>query len=249
MKLISCHNGQLFTSLHGEAQPGAAEKVVPTGLEALDQIAPEGGLARGAVHELLWRPEHAAPRFAALTFATHPNTSADATGSQNTKVMIWCDPTGDVYPPAIAAAGVPLNRLYLLRPKKREDLIWSIAECLRCKGVGVTIAPIDRLSRIEARRLQLAAEQGGGMGLLMRPMIATRAGLQVPAVYAAATRWLVSPIPGLRSIQRWRVELLHGHGGRVGSSFILEHSHFSNRVRTLEKLPDQPKETAAPTGA
>jgi len=55
---------------------------------------------------------------------------------------------------------------------------------MRCKGVGATIAQIDKLSRIEARRLQLATEQGGGIGLLLRKMD------RHASIYAAATRWL-----------------------------------------------------------
>ena len=117
--------------------------------------------------------------------------------------IIYCDDTRNLYPPAIANSGIPLDHLYLLRPEKPADRIWAITECLRCPGVAATIANVERLSRIEARRLQLAAERGGGMGLLLRPMIRTRRGFEAPPIYAAATRWLVAPAPGERTVQRW----------------------------------------------
>ena len=81
------------------------------------------------------------------------------------------------------------------------------------------------------------------MGLLLRPMIATRTGFQAPPIYAAATRWLIEPAPGERTVQRWKVQLIHGHGGRVGKTVILEHSRETNLVRAVEKLADRPLET------
>ena len=94
----------------------------------------------------------------------------------------------------------------------------------------------------------LAAERGGGIGLLMRSMIATRDGAEAPQVYAAATRWVVEPVAGERTVQRWSVKLIHGHGGRVGETVILEHSRETNLVRAVKKLADRPMETGVRTG-
>jgi len=98
-------------------------------------------------------------------------------------------------------------------------------------AVVAEMKPGQRLSRLEARRLQLSAERGGGVGLLLRPW-----GNRLSAEHAAATRWLVRPAPGERTVQRWKVQLVHGHGGRVGGVVILEHSRETNRVRAVEKL-------------
>jgi protein ImuA len=238
VKLISCQNGRILTSLKSEETFAASDKIVPTRLDALDEIAPEGGFEQGAIHEILSSPEHGTARTFALNLArTIPEKGA----------IIWCDDTSDLYPPAIASSGIPLDRLYLLRPEKRDDLIWAITECLRCKGVAVTIAQVNHLSRIEARRLQLAAERGGGMGLLLRPMLQIRGEVQAPQVYAAATRWLVEPAQGERTVQRWNVQLIHGHGGRVGKPVILEHNRETNLMRAVEKLADRPVETLVRT--
>ena len=161
--------------------------------------------------------------------------------------IIYCDDTRNLYPPAIANSGIPLDHLYLLRPEKPADRIWAITECLRCPGVAATIANVERLSRIEARRLQLAAERGGGMGLLLRPMIRTRRGFEALPIYAAATRWLVAPAPGERTVQRWTIKLIHGHSGRVGETVVLEHSRETNRIRAIEKPADRPVATIART--
>src|SRR6202012_3453813 len=117
--------------------------------------------------------------------------------------------------------------LFLLRPKTEKDLVWAVSECLRCKGVSAVVAAPPRLSRIEARRMQLSAERGGGVGLLMRHATSSGKPARTAKIYAAATRWLLRPEPGGATYQRWSVQLLHGHGGRLTQRVILESSRES----------------------
>jgi len=240
MKLITCQGGRLLTlsEMLGDvdASSGAGRHVISaapnvlsfiTGLPALDALAPGGAFRRGAVHEILSDPEEGTPLFFAMVLAR---------ATHGAGALVWCDPGHEIYPPALAAQGIDLDRLFLLQPRTPAEQTWAVGECLKCKGVAAVVAamkPAQRLSRLEARRLQLAAERGGGVGLLLRP-----AG-KVSAEHAAATRWLVRPAPGERTVQRWEVQLVHGHGGRVGGVVILEHSRETNRVRAAEKLADR----------
>jgi hypothetical protein len=148
-----------------------------TGLKALDEIAPKAAFQGGAVHELLWPRQSTYPKSLALLLAK--------AAQKNGGAIAWSDPERELHLPALSAAGINLRNLVLLRCANRADQLWALAECLRCRGVGATVAFIQRLSQIEARRLQLAAERGGGVGLFMRP--------DAPGIsntYAAATRWL-----------------------------------------------------------
>ena len=134
---------------------------------------------------------------------------------------------------------LPLSRLFLLHVNDPRNQMWAICECLRSKGVAATIAAPRRLSRIEARRLQLAAECGKGVGILIRQVDSSQQ-------YAAATRWLVQPSPGDQAVQRWSVKLIHGHGGQVGKSIILEVSRDSFdpvHVRAIDPMADRPDQT------
>ena len=253
MQLISCHAGRLLT-LNATARPGRNDDVLSTDLPALDALAPGGGLARGVVHEFLSDPADGTPLF--VTMVTlgvqsggvtewwsggvgenpphHPTTPPPL----HPPAIVWCDPQRRLYPPALAAHGISLERLFLLRPRNNAEQTWAVAECLRCKGVAAVVAPVDYpLSRVEARRLQLAAERGGGVGLLLRPSG------KVSSEHAAATRWLVRPVPGGRTAQRWSVQLVHGHGGRVGQAVILEYSRETNSVRAVEELAGGQAET------
>jgi hypothetical protein len=159
-------------------------------------------------------------------------------GAARATPIIWCDTHNELYPPALAAHGISLEQLFLLHPRQ-TDQTWAIAECLRCKGVSVVVATIPRLSRIEARRLQLSAETGGGVGIFLR---SAGAG---DDVYAAATRWLVRPAPAERTIQRWAIQLIHGHGGQLGHTVTLEHCRENNLVRTTVELADRSDVEAA----
>jgi protein ImuA len=251
MQLVSCHDGKLIkvdsTGLGGLAP----ERSFATGLKALDALLPGGAWARGVVHEVLWEKSDARPLFfagwvaraasAATTSSNAHGTRSVGSDSSNARV-VWCDPQKEIYPPALAALGIPLEQLFLLRPKTGEEEIWAIAECLGCRGVGVTVAQPPPLSRVEARRLQLAAERGGGVGILIRPH-ATAASQH----HAAATRWLVRPARGERTVQRWTVELIYGHGGLLHKPIYLECSRDgwreqTDRVRAVDRLADRPGE-------
>jgi protein ImuA len=232
MRLITCHKGQL-RELASAALPGDGGRAFVTGLAGIDALLPGGGLAGAAVHEIL----SPAGEGLAVTFALL--VAGAAMGKTNSNagvrgVIVWSDPGRTLHAPGLAAAGTPLEALYLIRPTTGADEVWAVGECLRCKGVAAVIAAPPRLTRIQARRLQLAAEAGGGVGILLRP-----AGAEV---YAAATRWLVEPARGERTIQRWKVQLIHGHGGRLGRPVFLEKHRETNTLRAVEQLADRPGE-------
>jgi hypothetical protein len=222
MKWVMCHQGKL--QLDGESRSDA---VAPG--EAWDLWEGREPAPRRRVHELLFDPAagHTPPMFPALLLA---RSASDGT-------TIWCDPERIVYPPALHLAGIPVDRLCLLRPRP-ADVVWAIGECLQCRGVRAVVGTLpSRLTRAEVRRLQLAAERGNGIGLFLRPV--------GPGsdIYAAATRWLIAPAPGERDVQRWSVRLVHGHGRHLGQSFLLEKrrgSDQTNLVRLAPPLADRP---------
>jgi protein ImuA len=242
MQVITCHRGKLQTVT--ETYLASKNTGFRTGFPAIDHLLPGGVFAKGAIHELLSQPGQPRPLFFATLLARtamlvkdkETRRPGDKERATEGRVGVWCDPQGQIYPPAVAAAGIPLEQLLFLRPRTPADQIWAVAECLRCRGVSVTLAQLGRLSRIETRKLQLAAEAGGGVGLLLRPFGS------ISSEYAAATRWLVEPSPGERTVQRWRLQLIHGHGGRVGQSVILEACRETNLVRAVETMGDRSDE-------
>jgi protein ImuA len=211
--------------------PARQRPLFRTGLDAMDDLAPGGGLRSGAIHELLFDSPAPPPQFLALLLARAAQTAGGG-------VVVWSDPQRRLHPPAAVNAGLDPRRLILLRPRNPIQEISALAECLRCQGVSATVTSLNRLSDIESRRLQLAAENGGGIGIFLRPM--TRASA---ANYAAATRWRVRPAPAQGDRQCWTIELLHGHGGRFGSTVLLEVDRETGDVRASASLADRPAAT------
>jgi protein ImuA len=246
MRLITCHHG-LLQALFSEELGEQRGKIFSTGLPEIDAMLPGNGLGRGAVHEILGEPGGMPPLFFAMLLAraaaktTTLALPLSTRGGENFhhapshRAIVWCDPGRSVYAPALAAAGIDLDRIYFLRPRSPRDLLWGMAESLRCPGVAAVIGTPGGLSRIEARRLQLASETGGGTGLLLRTPVRGR---QLPSHYAAATRWVVSPASGDPTVQRWKIRLIHCHGGDIEKTILLEHSRGTNSVRAISELAD-----------
>lgn len=214
----------------------------------------EESIVSPAVHELLFPParENVFPLFPALlaaragvrTEAQECGRDGRAPSQASGRTLVWVDSTGLFYPPAAIGAGILPEQMCVLRPRP-ADLVWATIESLRCRSVGAVVAlMMQPLTRVEVRRLQLAAEKGGGVAVLIRPNVAGAAS----RIYAAATRWLVTPAPGERTIQRWRLELVHAHGRRIGQTFILEKNRGSGQTHFVHlpaPLADHPPIQAA----
>lgn len=129
-----------------------------TALPPLDE-ALGGGFATAAVHEFLLERDAAG-----LTLAWHVAARAAAAAGW----ILYLDSAADFYPPAAALLGVPLERLLVVRPRNSRDALWVCEQALRCRAVATVLAPLADLPAQASRRLQLAAELGGGLGLLLR---------------------------------------------------------------------------------
>jgi hypothetical protein len=104
----------------------------------------------------------------------------------------------------------------VVRPRTCRDARLALDQSLRAPAVGAVLCWQDRLTASTFRRLQLAGEIGGGLGILLRPTTAQRA----PSF--AALRILVVPIPSNDAVRRIRLDLLRCRGGRMGQSTVLE---------------------------
>lgn len=142
-------------------KPERAAAAVSTGAPPLDQLLPHGGLVRGSLTEWL----SAQPGSGAMTLALLAAREA----AREEGLIVVSDRTGQFHPPAAAALGFDLSRLIVFRAANAADEIWALDQSLRCRGVAAAWANLERLRENDFRRLQLAAESGGTLGLLMRP--------------------------------------------------------------------------------
>ena len=195
-----------------------------TGLPALDSLLPDRGLEPGWLVEWLAPVEGCGVAVLAL----------QGVRSALEKQPIWAvvDEAGDFYPAAAQGWGLSLESLLWLRPSSVAETAWTVEQCLRCPAVGITWFQAEHIPDRVLQRWKIAAETGGGIGVLFRPSKAAR--------YAswADVRWLVQPRPAVNATgRRVRVELLSCRGAcPMGVSVELEVCDATGDVRLVSTL-------------
>jgi hypothetical protein len=171
MKATVAQLAQLPGVWRGGELEHAIQPVVATGHAALDRELPGGGWPMGTLTEVL----HDAAGIGEISFLA----GALARASDGDRLIAWIAPPHLPYAPALAAAGIPLDRCLVVRPADRDDSLWAAEQALRSGACGAVIfwLPSDEYAWL--RRLQMAAEAGHAMAVLFRSTAAER--LSTPA--------------------------------------------------------------------
>lgn len=131
-----------------------------TGFTELDAALAGGGWPRGALTELL--PDRFGigelrllmPMFARL--------------SRGPRWVTWIDPPYVPYAAGLHAWGVDLAHTLVVHPRDPRERLWALEQALRSGTCAAVLAWPGRLDGADLRRLQLAAEAGDCVGLLLR---------------------------------------------------------------------------------
>jgi hypothetical protein len=232
---------------------GHARQRISTGCGPLDAALPGQGLLRGSLVE--WLGD--GPGCGAGILALRAAREACREGG----VLVVIDPQHNFYPPAAAAGGLDLQRTIVIRqtqflqsergPQSKRAVQsvrgkqaqrnqqghwnkqshWALDQALRCPHVAAVIAWPQQLDSRVFRRLQLAVETSGCLGLLVRPAAAQRESSW------ADVRLLISPVAHApasdnrnnashRELAAWswrlQIELLRCRGGSTQRTVDLE---------------------------
>ena len=209
----------------GNSTPG----VMPLGAADIDGALPWGGLPRAAMHEVLGTGTAAAGFCVALAARL-----AGSTGS-----VLWCRRGHDPYGPGLALFGLDPRRLIVARGRTGKDVLWAMEEGLRSGALAAVLGEARELAPTARRRLQLAAETGGAMALLLRP-----GGAKTPPE-AALTRWRISAAPGTATGPRWRVELEHCRGAMPAAWLVEWSNEKTSGFTVVAELRHGPADRAA----
>jgi protein ImuA len=194
------------------------------GVPGIDQ-ALGGGLAKGAVHDILSGPAHPA---AALAFTLGLCLRA----SPHAAPLVWIrqsvavQEAGPVNAAGLETLGIDLARVIFLTLDRPIDLLRAAIDVARSPAPGALILEIaDASQKIDltaTRRLALAAEKSGVTVFLVR------AGRDAPTS-AAWTRWLVEPAASHLQPQHaghsqpcFAIHLLRQRSGPAGSRTFVE---------------------------
>jgi protein ImuA len=162
----------------------AAGPVVRLGDARLDAALPWGGLPTGAVHEVA-----AGDAAVSLAFmlALAGRACRQAQGSARSVLFVSLLSAPFLpHGPGLARFGLMPEQVLLARAPDKAALLWCLEESLRSRAVAAVIGVGVEADLTAARRLQLAAEAGGALGLLhLSARSAPRS--------AARTRWRIAP--------------------------------------------------------
>jgi len=210
---------------HGLRLKARGKDVVSTGIDALDDILPDRGLLRGTLCEWI----AAESGSGAVTLAMQV-----ARGAQLEGPLVIVDGANRFYAPALSASGINLQETILVRPKSRIDELWAVEQSLRCPGVGAVLYRIDSLKTQDFRRLQLAAESGPAIGILIRTMSSQKQ----PGW--ADMRVLVTPVPAPAQLfcRRLDVRCLYAKGCLTEKAVELDMCDETGAVRLAAGLSD-----------
>jgi protein ImuA len=224
-----------------EIEGPARHGVLPFGVAAIDRALPEGGLALGAVHEILGAGGDEEDGAAAAGFA------AGIVARLGSGPVLWCLKRADLHGPGLAAHGLDPACLVLVTARRDDNILWAVEEGLRLPGLAAVVGEIGRLPMVAGRRLQLAAERSGVTALLLRRWHnGEEAAAERDRPSAAVTRWRITALPSIDIAHapgigrpRWRVELLRVRGG-VPALWDVEVADATGHVSLSATLADRP---------
>ena len=211
----------------------AGSRPLSSGCQAMDRHLPGGGYQGGTIVEYLRSQPACGANYLALSAARHAMNA-------NQRFLVVVDLAQQFYPPAAVAMGIDLQRLVLVRPKSAADALWAIDQSLRCSAVAAVMAEVDQMDDRAARRVQLAAEQGGGLGLLVRGSSAR----SQPSW--AEVQWIVRPLHcesaddghnkyphSVAASRQVHLQLIRARGGRAGANVYIEIDSMQGELREV----------------
>lgn len=200
---------------------GAAHNwpILPFGIEEIDRRLPGGGLALGCLHEIAGGGSGAIDGAAAAAFAAGIAARTDGQ-------VMWCLTKADLFPPGIADAGLGPDRLLRVVVDDDKALLFSMEEGLRHGSVAAVVGEVTRLDMTASRRLQLAAEAAGTLGIALRRWRREVDAADFGQPTAARTKWRVTevlpetlPVNGVAR-GRWLLELLRVQGAECADFYV-----------------------------
>lgn len=252
MNTASSSRFERLSALRAEVQAiesaGCTEKSggLAFGVDDIDRQLTGGGLALTALHEIAGDSADASDDAAATLFIA--GLAARAVMARPGGTVLWALARRDLFAPGLAQAGLTPDRLIHAEAPRDEDVLAVMEEGLRHGGLAAVVGEVGRAAMACARRLQLAAEEGGTMALMLRRWRKPGADpLAVPSV--AATRWRIACVPsaplafpGLGRA-RWRVALVRQRGGPP-HEWMLEAFDAEARLALAARSGDRPDQAA-----
>lgn len=214
--------------------------VLTFGIDGVDERLAAGGIRCDALHEIAgegarWGDDAAATLFVAAI-------AARAQGP-----VLWVVRARDLFAPALYQAGLDPSRVLYAEARDDAELLALMEDGLRHRGLAAVIGEARRVAMASTRRLQLAAEGGRSVALLLkRPTRDGEDPLAVPS--AAVSRWRIASAPSVPvpweglGRARWHIACVRQRGGDP-FELIVEAADETGRLALPAALVDRPTAT------
>jgi len=187
--------------------PASSPSALPTGFAALDRCLPGGGWPRQGLIEILTdrygigELSLLMPALATLCRSGEAEPDGKRGRGEHGGWLAWVSPPYQPYAPALAASGIDVRRVLVVRAA--APAAWAMEQALRSEACSAVLGWADPRELQALRRLQLAAEQWHCLAVLFRParaaqqpspavlrieLQASRAGLQARIVKSRGGR-------------------------------------------------------------
>lgn len=157
---------------------------------------------------------------------------------KNNGVVVWISLSKKMFPPAFTLYDIRADKIIFISLDKPKDVIWTMEEALKCKGLSAVVCDVRELSFKQSRRLQLATEQSGVTGFVLR---------QHPRIInttACAARWVIDSYVSYKPVEMpgvgypsWNVNLQKIKNGKPASWKISYRNgkfiHLSGQSQTI----------------
>ncbi|GHH22240.1 hypothetical protein GCM10008023_32060 [Sphingomonas glacialis] len=212
--------------------------VLPFGIAPIDERLAPGGLRLDSLHEISAASPAPSDDAAATLFMA--GIAARAWGP-----VLWVVRRRDLFAPGLYQAGLAPGRLIYAEAGDDAELLALMEEGLRHRGLGAVVGEVKRAAMPNTRRLQLAAEGGKTIALLMKRH-AREGGNPLAVPSAAMTRWRIASAPSAPlpvgdagvGRARWQVELVRQRGGE-SADWMMEACDETGRLALPARLVDR----------
>ena len=148
-----------------DASAAPPRPVWSTGKSSLDARLPGGGWPTASLVEVLIDDTGLGEvqLFLPALVASQRRTDGE------TPWLVWIAPPHEPFAPALSQQGIDLGRLLVVRPASAMEALWAAEQTLSSGVCAAVLLWLKGTDDRWLRRLKLAAEAGGSLGVLFRP--------------------------------------------------------------------------------
>jgi hypothetical protein len=152
-----------------DASAAPARPVWSTGRSSLDARLPGGGWPTASLIEVLLDDTGLGEVQLFLPALVACQRRAGQGSIEEGPWIVWIAPPHEPYAPALAQQGIELGRLLVVRPSTATEALWAAEQALSSGVCAAVLLWLKGTDDRWLRRLKLAAEAGGSLGVLFRP--------------------------------------------------------------------------------